>query len=505
MQRWSRRGVCSVALGLSLVAGCPPQSADSARTAPVILNATELLEPPAVGGENHVFRPAHRVPLVAASPLSGQAAGFYVSLAAADADSLALRLIDRDTKTVTLLQRVTAPASAEEQAAATPPAPFSATVSALLAKPQPVFWVDSTGPGRLDVRVAVLIPEALLTASTRLEMYTRTTSAGAPLAAAQLELVRDFFYLTVLGDSVTWGNGLQEKDKMTTHMIADIEQATGRRVINQRYAQTGANIVPEPDDGVCAVSCFGEAPAVNMSITTQVGQIRRPELLELVFLNGCINDVGLTTILNPDTTDEQLTGLTQHFCGTEMATLLRKIRDLAPQARIVVAGYYPIVGPDSDIFALRTWESTRGENSTIADSPFLAQLVAHSDLFYTLANASLRGAIAQLNAEAGGTLVAFADPQFGSQNAVFAPQKLLWSMTSENRLSADINVSLALFPEDDMLTARAEGCVGIEDVFDFVTCIYDSVGHPNPAGARVFATAIAQELRNLGILPTSAP
>ncbi len=505
MQRWSRRGVCSVAVGLSLVAGCLPQSAQTQRSVPVILSGTELLEPPAVGLDNHVFRPSYRVPLDTGRPWAEQAAGFYVSLATDSIDALALRLVDRDTKAVTAMQHVAAPADDAERTASIPPAPFNSAVRERLQQPQPVFWIAGTGPGRLDVRVAVLIPEALLTAFTHLEMYSHTTAEGAPLGAAQIELVRDFFYLSVLGDSVTWGNGLLEKDKMTTHMIADIEQATGRRVINQRFAQTGANIVPEPDDGVCAVNCFGEAPAVNMSITTQAAQIRRPELLELIVLNGCINDVGLTTILNPETTNEQLTDLTQHFCGTEMATLLRGIRERAPQARIVVAGYYPIVGPESDIFALRTWESTRGTNSTIADSPFLAQLVAHSDLFYALANASLRGAVAEINAEAGGTLAALADPQFQQANAVFAPEQLLWSMTSENRLSIGTNVSLALFPEDDMLTARAEGCVGIEDVFDFVTCIYDSVGHPNPEGARRFGAVLTQELRNLGVLPTNAP
>jgi len=498
---------CGVAMGVQSL-GCVRIALDDTAPAPVfasskvLLVATDLLDPPAVG-TRHVYTPAYRFPVDQAGRSLGEGTGFFLTVSAADPDALRVRLVDRATKAATALVRVEPPRLVGQDAAAAEPRPLTDEAWEHVRRGSGVFWIadELLVEGVRAYRLAVLIPESLLPAFARLEVYASQGFDGTPLGAAGIELVGDFFYMANLGDSVQWGNGLAEPDKISTLVSRVIERKTGRRVILQRLAQSGATIVPQEDDAVCAINCSGEVPTARTSITAQVDLIQRPELMDLVLMDGCITDVDIVTITDPASTDEDIAAATQRYCGEEMAELLRKVRAAAPRARIVVTGYFPFIGPESDIFALRLWSRLQGFDADLEDEELLAEMTAQSILFRDVAHESLRAAVETINTEAGSAAVAaFADAGFGPERAMFSPDRWLFSMTADTQLFGDVDIDLPLFPEDPMQFYRFSACFEPDVVDPVLSCLFVSVGHPNPAGAHAYADAVVDQLRFLGVI-----
>ena len=469
---------------------------------PVILTGTELLDKPAAGTQSRIYRPGFTFTTSAPDAACATAAGFYVTLAAADATLVRMQLVDLVAGTRLELIFVEPPATEDELQLASEPRPFNEATTAHMSAGESFFWVIGAGAEPLETCFAVVLPECRLSAFTRLEMFSSVADDGTPIGTAAIELVQDFFYLAVIGDSIQWGNGLQERDKMSALVTDVIERETGRKVIRQRYAHSGARIVPRDGDSVCEVDCNGEVPTASTSIVVQAELIQRPELIDLVLMDGCINDVEVLTIINPATTNDELANVTQQYCGNEMTSLIRKVRERAPQAAIVVTGYYQVIGPDSDALALRVLEITRGLLLDEVDASILSELVEQAATFRDVAHQSIQVAIETVSTESGTTDIVFADPEFGPENAAFAPDTWLWGVTEDSPAFQSVALGLELFPEDPMFEMRLEDCFRSDAIGDGLTCVYASMGHPNPDGARAYADAVVRALRTIGILPT---
>ena len=503
----ARTGGAFVLLLSALAGSCVPTT--PRENPPIVLLGTVYLEPPAIKGPANVYKPSSWAPIVADNS-AGRAAGLVVSVAVASGRDVQMRLLDTTSGEPTAFVRVEPPPAGLDA----PPQVFSPEVAAHLSGGTGVFWLLGSGDraDQLEQRFAVLIPETRLSAFTRLQVFDQVVGDGSPALPAEVELVRDFFYLAIIGDSVQWGNGLPEAAKMSTLASAVIERETGRKVIQQRYAHSGARIVPAPGDGVCEYSCFGEVPIVYTSITRQADQIQRPDLLDLVLMDGCFNDVGLSTVLSPLTDPAELTSLTVQFCDTEMTALLHKVCTLAPQAHIVVTGYYEMVSEQSDISDLLTWQTALGDAATVSadDEAFLSDLLTrltqNSTLFRDTAHAGLRAAVDRVNADAGGSpRIEFADPQFGPDNAVFTPNRWLWGASDQQSVPVEELQGLLLFPEDPIAPERFELCLNGLAADSTLLCIFVSVGHPNQTGAQAFSAAIVRSLRDMGVLPANTP
>ncbi|HNQ21474.1 MAG TPA: SGNH/GDSL hydrolase family protein [Phycisphaerae bacterium] len=485
--------------GISLL-GCyaPPQQppASSEITAVrVSILGVEHLTPPATGYER-VYKPAAIAP--------DGSAGFFLSVAVRDQQALQLRLKVVPAQTSSALVAVAAPGTAGERALGGLPQAFNANTTALLAAGRGFWWLDE-GPGPPDDlgwRLGVVLPGALLGEHGRLEVFAADGADGAPLGGDRIDLVRDFFYLAVIGDSIQWGNGLREEDKIWARVARVIAEETGRYVVTQVHAQAGAEILPSESDTPCFWNCYGEVPRVTTSVTLQAQLIERPELMDLVLMDGCINDVGVETIIDPLVPLEELTALTEQSCGPDMSTLLRQVRTLAPQAPLVVTGYFPIVGRQSDVFGVRRWADSKDITLGEETETLLQTLVDHSMLFWETAHAGLTQAVAEVNTEsAAGPMAAFADPGFTEEHAVFTPDRWLWSLTADGDLAQLFELDLDLFPEDPLFAFRAARCFDDNAVLGLVGCLYASVGHPNPRGAQAYADAVIAQLRVLGVLP----
>lgn len=503
------RGV--VAMGLLFFPGCidfesdPPTPTTVSHIEPVFILSTEHLAAPAVserGNVTRAYRPEQFFVLRAGDdPMNGF--GFFMTVATTRSDQLRLRIRKRGADDATTLQLAAGPATAGQRRAAEFPRPYTAEMRADMLRGQAFFWLIGeveSAPGQF--RYAVVIPDALVDDISDFDAYVTTAEDGSPLGADRLTIARDFYYMAVIGDSIQWGNGLPEFAKMSALVSDVIERETGRLVIRQRYAHSGARIVPADGDGLCIWNCVGEVPTISTSITAQADLIERPEMMDLILMDGCINDVNVVNILNPLMAAEELSTLTRQFCEVEMTTLLRKVRGIAPQATIVVTGYFQIVGPESDLFAMQQWSRTQGLPTDDNTEHFIEKLIENSLTFVDTAHESLSLAVETVNTEnPGEARIMFANPGFRAENAVFTAQRWLWSLSTQSRLFGGLELDLQLFPEDPQELLRIAGCFEPNIVGGTLFCLYASVGHPNIAGARAYANAILARLHEVGLLP----
>ena len=505
-------GIVVAAIGALL--GCrseeppklPPRVSSLAR---VYVVRTEGLDAPRMGSEP-VYSPQFRGNLDPAGRDAGEVVGFYTHLVASDVDRVQMRLVHEGTGTVTALERAAAADPGRLQPQMEPADLHHAVRERLLAGVG-VFWPDpldeaEDGDG---VRFGVLLPAGLLR-QARLDIFVDTGSgSGAPLFPAHLRLAPGYFYMAVIGDSMMWGNGLLEDDKFTTRVARTITEETGLHVVRQIRAISGARIVSRPEDGTCTGDCDGEVPKAFTSITVQAEEMESPETLDLVLMDGCINDVGVfTTLLSTDVDSNALADLTRDVCETEMIGLLRLVRERAPNAVIVVTGYFQFVSAETDVSQLEALALSAEVPEEDLDElrRGIASLIQNSAVFDAVARESLQRAVEVVaDVSRNQPPIVFADPGFGPRNAVFAPDAFLWGLVSRPELEDALDVPMPVFPEDPLLEYRIEACARPEAAPQLLPCIYASVGHNNPKGARQYTDVIVQALRDAGVLPAKPP
>ncbi len=494
---------------LCALAGCGISDPATPKPEPTIsrvrVTGTELLEAPLMGNDR-AKRP-ERLIWLENSASGEKAIGFYLHTATTEPSRVRIRLVDMQSASTAELHAVTPAVSARTDPA---DALSDTTIRQRLNAGEGVFWLaPAAAPAhRLGSRFGVLIPQRLLGAITDVQVFASTTSGDAPLGGDHFELVRDFFYMAVLGDSAMWGNGLREVDKFSTLTARKIERETGRKVIRLVYAVSGAHIVPEPHDAICVGSCTGEAPQHFTSVTLQAQSIPRPEALDLVLMDGCGNDIGLATILMPEDRTEEIAERASAFCMGAMSNLLIRVRALAPQAPIVVTGYFPFLSLESDLSDVGVWAESQGIDLADLDdiAPNLLAVAENSRVFHEASTAALSTAVDLVGELApDDPPIRFADAGFGPQNATFAADAWLWGLTNDRGVALQLGIELDIVPEDPLTDFRVRECFDPDLAPDPFTCVYGSVGHPNPAGARAYAQAVEDALRDMGVLPAAAP
>lgn len=461
----------------------------------VLLVDTAYLESPEIESARTVFKTSLKLPVAEGL----EVVAFQVTVQAGTEDLL-VQATHRNVNEPVQLVRINSsqPASAGFPAAA---AAAIADHREILSNGGGVYWIEPAAQKDHYVLSVVLVHDPQNRFSA---IRVSTTVIDEILVTGlEVELASEFFYFVVVGDSVQWGNGLDEPAKMSSLVIDTIENETGKTVIFQRYAHSGATIYQREGDGFCEFNCFGEAPKVSTAILDQVDQIIRPDLIDLVLTDGCINDVNVATIVNPKETPESIATLTTSMCRDGMIELLQKIRNVMPSAAVVVTGYYQIVGPQSDLLGLNAWLLAQGKAPSELEGDLIPALTANSISFLDVAHTGLREAISFVSSESpDAPPIAFADPQFTENNAIFAPHAWLWGMTADDALMESLGINLELAPMDSSRSKRIERCLAQDlDIGKLIVCVYASVGHPTPPGASAFANAIILQLRNMALLP----
>lgn len=344
------------------------------------------------------------------------------------------------------------------------------------------------------------------------EVFDRFASLGSvPVLVAA-------FRIAAFGDSIVWGQGLLPAQRFSTLVAPVISARMNRRIAvyaADHCAHSGAVIVPPVGEPLntkiprLATDFSGECPNPAASVTGQVvaWPVRFPtELTEidLVVIDGGINDVGVMTILDPLGSDSALAAATIASCGTAMSMLLSTVVATFPRARVVVTGYYPIVSQQSNVDFLLPMLGALGllagtisalvsfipGVAPIGFGPIGAEIIrrwildrlsSRSATFAATANAALASAVTTTAAANPTRRLALAVPQFGPANSIFAADAFIYGVTP------------ALTAEDPVAALRMAACSA-----DPITDIA-SIGHPNAKGAQAYADAIAAVLPAVGL------
>jgi lysophospholipase L1-like esterase len=288
------------------------------------------------------------------------------------------------------------------------------------------------------------------------------------------------FRILTLGDSVQWGQGLLETEKYDSMVKDALGPTFPGGVTLQRLAHSGAVI------GVNLVGgnpANGEVPVPGPTIIEQCDSFAdSPDTVDLVLLNGGINDVGIATILNPFDLVPPLSSKITAACHDGMLVLLNKVsaKFTKPTCKILVTGYFTILSDQSDPLGVHRLLSLHGIAAPdfIEDAAILDPVFDRCETFFNESTAQLQRAIANAN----DPRIVFVPSGFTDNNAVFAGTPLLFGLDDQ------------LNPEDPVAAQRHVQCdIAHNQPLDLPArelCYRASAGHPNPAGAMQYKQQI---------------
>jgi lysophospholipase L1-like esterase len=372
------------------------------------------------------------------------------------------------------------------------------------------------------------------------------------------------FRMLVLGDSVMWGQGLAEEHKFS-YMVrqwictkrnngscADqgdvqihVEAHSGALI-----AQPAPNRQKDEDRFTRTVAPVRYAGEVNNEYPTIWGQVdlaRRYYLdnsipleeVDLILLNGGINDMGAPRILAPKVLGiiaGNLTDLAKKYCEEDMKLLLDKVASTFPNARIVVPGYFPLVSLETPENLLTetirylflgkkdkatnegaTEEASSDPANEVANvhkpSKSLVHLANRSRDWTIASNSALAAAVKSFDSSHPGLPLTAKDssssPAEGSARALFVPvlfsednaygarSSLLWKLVPRSPEvvleCAETNALKNLIANDELQTKRGCMCEQAGKKKD-VICLWAGAFHPNVQGAELYFRSIAKEL-----------
>jgi hypothetical protein len=292
------------------------------------------------------------------------------------------------------------------------------------------------------------------------------------------------FRIVNAGDSVSWGQGLLESEKFDTLVKASLSTTLGKPVILERPAHSGAVIGFHTASGGPAP---GEVPVALPTVDDQCSQVSSPETVDVLLVNGGINDVGVATILNPLALIPTLGARIESACHDRMLSLLKKIsvRFTKPSCRILVLGYYPILSNLSDPLKIPDMLTMYGVAApgNFAASPLRGPIVDRCQQFFKDSTKHLKKAVA----DAHDSRIQFLDSGFTDKNAMFVPgTTLLWGLDELSQ------------PVDPLAAQRQTQCdatfTGVAEFLHREQCHRASAGHPNVQGSAAYAKQILAAL-----------
>jgi lysophospholipase L1-like esterase len=326
--------------------------------------------------------------------------------------------------------------------------------------------------------------------------------------------------MLVLGDSIMWGQGLKEEKKFSYAVQEWLCANTGRKVLARREAHSGATIV---SDMPGRTSPEGEInlsdPTVNQQVDAALAAYEAESvdagMVDLVLVDGCINDVSADMIIDAMTTEVKIRAASEKRCAEPMEALLRKITGAFPRAWVVVTGYYPIFSEETKrtllVKLLHKALSSDKSAFRMREQDLRERAVQVSAAWEAASNDYLSGSVEKINRELETSgrprSVRFVKANFAPGDCFAAKDTLLWNFKtaafSRHSFWGKIKFVLTfrfvrdIKPDDERLDERAKACNEIynrDGVFQRVRCRYASLGHPNAKGARKYAQAIIGEL-----------
>lgn len=397
-----------------------------------------------------------------------------------------------------------------------------------------------------------------------LELFSSLMGTGH-LASAFAQSARPFNMIT-LGDSIIWGQGLPESMKFRTLVAQWLQSQYGssRQVVlwpthAHSGAKTGWGAYPTetsgqdpdnfyaktPSSGYSVPAPYpGEVPFGYPSISFQIGMTVNdlkqrgvdPGSVDLVLLDGCINDLSVTNILNPLLVEENILQgevangpnwvrtKTNELCVTHMQSLLPQVMSQFPNSIVIMTGYFQIVSAQTDLLKLSEYLTVLGlgggaaggilaspltgpgpvldfltavpVNAVPVAATLRAILVDRSQAFATTAFNGLTNVVNSANQGLATPRAALAWPSFSDENAYAGPNSYLFLI--EDFLGDEVRGANGQAPAGDWNTQegvayyRGQECAHLHP--SDPTCYAALMGHPNPKGEQAYAQAIISQL-----------
>jgi hypothetical protein len=294
------------------------------------------------------------------------------------------------------------------------------------------------------------------------------------------------YRVVTLGDSIPWGQGLLEAEKYDFLVAKALGPSHPEGItLEPRRAHSGAVIGAFGANGGIPVT--GEVPGSLPTIIEQCdGFSDSAETVDLVLLDGGINDVGVSTILNPLAIIPSLSARTTRACHDGMLALLKTVsaKFTKPTCKVIVTGYYTIISELSDPLGVRKLLSLYGiapPEFVETEEHFFDPIVDRCKTFFDHSTVELQRAIV----DARDPRITFVPTGFTDENAVFVSgTSLLWGLDIDDDLKPEDPVADERHPLCDLAHPGPLGILVREQ------CYRASAGHPNIAGARQFANQV---------------
>jgi lysophospholipase L1-like esterase len=338
-------------------------------------------------------------------------------------------------------------------------------------------------------------------------------------AARQLNLL-------VLGDSIMWGQGLIEQHKAWYLVKSWLKENTSREVRENIEAHSGAvvgvNNVPWSNDSPPDGEVSSAVPTVNHELDRALRSYANPSQVDLVLLDGCINDVDVRNLLNAANSSDDVKRMATEKCGMPMQALIRRVANSFPSAHVIVTGYFPIISektPDSLLMKAmaRMFYQPGPKPAKLKPRDLRENLIAVSRTWYQASNAALGDAVdkvaAELAAKGSPQRVLFVEIPFPPEFSFNATDTRLWSFNASflRKLLAVLTLGrVTLQTNDEQQHQRVESCNELykkpaiekpnqrgEREYRRLLCRYASLGHPNRKGSAIYADAIVGKLKSL--------
>lgn len=293
------------------------------------------------------------------------------------------------------------------------------------------------------------------------------------------------FRIVIIGDSVIWGQGLTENEK-TFNIVADFirTKGNGLNVIIENYAHSGAIM----GDKISRLVTTGKNSEVPYDFPTIFAQLDISEKkstpdTDLIILNGGINDVGFTAIIDPvsDISEDSLRGETRKNCGAKMKQLLEETHHSHPNAQILVTGYFNMISINSNpvlyLALLSLFSASPGLLNELIVPVLLAFSIKRSKVFFEISQEALRNAVEEANHTINNKAT-FIKGDWSDEHALFASKSRLFGFGFDlSRFNFSDANPLTVVLEDNPAVAQARLIACMAEQGDFKCPIASVTSH----------------------------
>ncbi len=349
------------------------------------------------------------------------------------------------------------------------------------------------------------------------------------------------YEMLVMGDSIVWGQGLTEDQKFYTIVRNEITKRTGRIIKLVNRSHSGATIMPvdktdlvEPGEVPLATPTLWqqfEAAIADYNCERHTGPDEKPSNpkykcsgVDLVLLDGGINDVGVPRILSPFTSQKSIKKASHKYCYLRMKEFLQEVMATFENATVVVTGYYPMIcagqgGTDPNTIrdlilaylGLGKKKTRKVEKNERARHDWLIDIMSeHAAVWKKASDEDLTAAVEDANKMAGGSRAVFVRADLATTECYNASETKLFRFMGIDDKGDPVTDDALLRERVETLCPKAKAdmnaapMAALRRFYLTSICKPAGTGHPNPNGAKMYAGAILARLGSrLPLAPTT--